>query len=77
MKRNEMIEHMINFVESTPRKASTYHKMDMLLSRMERLGMKPPLRIPKLTEYGEPNGFNIGEFTWQAEDDDIGIGIIE
>lgn len=42
MKRSEMIEHMINLIESTPEGASMYHRMDILLSRMERLGMSPP-----------------------------------
>jgi len=42
MKREDMIEEMINFYNSTPEEASDYHTFDMLLSRMERLGMKPP-----------------------------------
>lgn len=33
---------MIKFINSTPKDSSEYHKCDMLLSRMERLGMKPP-----------------------------------
>ena len=37
-----MIEEMIRFIKSTPELASDYHRMDMLLSRMERLGVKPP-----------------------------------
>lgn len=37
-----MIEEMIKFLKSTPELASDYHRMDMLLSRMQRLGMKPP-----------------------------------
>ncbi len=37
-----MIDQMINFMKSIPEEASEYHKMDMLLSRMERLEMLPP-----------------------------------
>ena len=42
MIRDEMIQYMIDFFKSTPKDASDYHKMDMLLSRMQRLGMKAP-----------------------------------
>ena len=60
-----MIEEMINFVNSTPSKASDYHKMDMLLSRMERLGMKPPYNSKGLTNYG----IAMGDDTYTWEDD--------
>ena len=39
MKRSEAIEEMIKFVQSTPEEASDYHKMDMLLSRIKRIGV--------------------------------------
>jgi len=39
MKRSEMIQEMINLYNSTPVEASDYHTFDILLSRMERLGI--------------------------------------
>ena len=53
MTRNEMIEQMINFAKSTPEDASNYHRYDMLLSRMERLGMLPPpnTKVSRTTAY--------------------------
>lgn len=42
MKRTDMVSGMVEFYESIPEGASSYHKMDMLLSRLERLGMLPP-----------------------------------
>lgn len=42
MKRIEAVETMVDFYESIPEGASSYHKMDMLLSRLERIGMLPP-----------------------------------
>jgi len=42
MKRDYMIEEMINFYNSTPEEASDYHTFDMLLSHMQRLGMLAP-----------------------------------
>ena len=42
MKRTEMIKKILDFYESIPEGACDYHKMDMLLSRLERLGMLPP-----------------------------------
>jgi hypothetical protein len=57
MKRNDMVESMVEFYESIPDGASSYHKMDMLLSRLERSGMLPP----------EAADFNIGN-NWGLED---------
>lgn len=57
MKRNDMVKSMVEFYESIPDGASSYHKMDMLLSRLERLGMLPP----------EAADFNIGN-NWELED---------
>lgn len=42
MKRSKAVETMVEFYESIPEGASSYHKMDRLLSRLERLGMLPP-----------------------------------
>ena len=60
MTRDEMIEYMSNLVESTPEDASMYHRMNMLLSRMERLGMVPP------NQYACTNEFR---FEWEPKDD--------
>lgn len=45
MKRTDMVKSMVKFYESIPDGASSYHKMDMLLSRLERLEMMPPKKI--------------------------------
>lgn len=42
MKRSEAINQLVHFYESIPDGASSQHKMDMLLSYIERLGMLPP-----------------------------------
>lgn len=42
MRRSEALEAMIQIYNTTPDKATSYHKMDMLLSRLERIGMMPP-----------------------------------
>ena len=65
MTRNEMIDEMIKFVESTPNEASDYHKIDMLLSRMERLGMLPP---PRMID-GKYPYYISDQFSWEPEND--------
>ena len=62
MKRSEMIDQMINFHKSTPEGVSDYHRFDMLLSRMERLGILPPA-----TTIFNTNDDNFP--TWEDEDD--------
>lgn len=64
MKRSEMVEEMINFYISIPNKASVYHKMDMLLSRMERIGILPPPHFGNLPKI-EGNNVNA---SWEEED---------
>ena len=51
-----MIDEMIRFIKTTPQEASNYHRFDMLLSRMERLGMVH-------STYQDP------EHTWDLEDE--------
>jgi len=61
MKRSEMVMLMTDFYNTIPDNASTYHEMDVLLSRIQYLGMLPPhLHTAKLTG-------NI----WELEDDEI------
>jgi hypothetical protein len=43
---------------------------NLLLMKIDELGMMPPLRVPELTPYGEPNGFSIGEYSWEKEVDE-------
>lgn len=66
MKRSKMIELMIKLYDSTPERASSYHKMDMLLSRLERFGMSPPPHFGNLPEI-EGNNVNI---SWEEEDEE-------
>lgn len=60
-----MIENMILFTQSIPENASDYHKMDMLLSRMERLGMLPPPHFGNLPKI-EGNDVHL---SWESEDE--------
>jgi len=73
MERNEMVDHMINMIESTPEEASMYHRMDMLLGRMERLGMLPPDAMPpalSLTKRATEDAVWVNtRFRWEPEND--------
>lgn len=62
-----MVSEMMNFMKSIPKGASLEHSMDMLLSRVERLGMEAPCvssdKCQKLMKkYVDPN-FNM----WDEE----------
>lgn len=50
MKRSDAINQLVHFYGSIPDGASSQHKMDMLLSRIERLGMLPPRYTKTLTD---------------------------
>jgi len=63
MIRDDMIEEMISFVNSIPEGASEYHKMDMLLSRMERLGMLAPA-----VGVGEEDDWGFLDYKYEWED---------
>ena len=55
MKRKDLIEDLVNILNTMPEGASNYHIVDMLIGRAERLGMLPPA-----TEYfieNQPEGF--------------------
>lgn len=60
MKRTEAVETMVEFYESIPEGASNYHKMDMLLSRLERLGVQPPIIYDESFYYYE----------WESENEE-------
>ena len=66
MIRDDMIEEMEKFWKSIPQEASNYHVFDMLLSRMERLGMKPPYNSKGLTNYGIAMGDDV--YTWEEKE---------
>ena len=42
MKRSKMVDIMVDFYNTIPDNSSTYHEMDMILSKIQRLGMLPP-----------------------------------
>lgn len=65
MKRTEMINEMVEFYESIPDGASSYHKMDMLLSRLERLKMLPPVN----GIYNPMTLGRLGENKWEPENE--------
>lgn len=42
MKRSDLIKELMDLYNSIPEEASSYHIVDILIGRAERLGMLPP-----------------------------------
>jgi hypothetical protein len=71
MRRSEALEAMIRLYNTIPDKATTFHKMDMLLSRLERIGLNPPATYMKGMSEVEGNKVVL---TWDDEDEDVPYG---
>jgi len=68
MKRSKMIDELLSFERTIPKEASDYHRIDMLLSRAERLGMQPPKRIVERSESAFGAYVNIVANEWEDEE---------
>lgn len=67
MKRSELITKLIPLFESIPKNASSYHVIDMILYKAEKLGMCPPIKegVGSIKQDGE--GLYIELWSWDEE----------
>lgn len=68
MKRSDMIQKLAALYEDIPRKASSYHIVDILLRKAERLGMLPPPDTTK-TYYSSDNPGGESPHEWEGDED--------
>lgn len=67
MKRSEVVNLMVDFYNTIPDDSSTYHEMDMLLARLERIGLHPPETYMKGLPEVEGNKVVLA---WDDEDEE-------
>lgn len=72
MKRNDMIQHMVNLYEQSHRggysEMNDNERMDFILSGMETAGMLPPERV-RYTDTPLGNTLCSPEFSWEPENE--------
>ena len=69
MLRDKMVEKMAMFNKTMPENSSEHHRMDMLLSYMEMLGMKPPHNQEGMTSFDIAMGNDTNKWSKIEEQD--------
>lgn len=68
MLREDMVTRIGKFLTSVPEEANIYHRADMLLSFIERLGMLPPHNQEGLTSYDIAMGSDTNKWSNASEE---------
>lgn len=68
MTRNEMLTVMVELYNDIPEGASSYHKMDILLGKIQRLGMSPP-EVFGIKVEDELKSFSVSRY-WEEENEE-------